>query len=146
MLNLSVANMELVLQKGIINNRLRKEQSKKTAEKLKVKPLDLKMQVQNLSGGNQQKVVVGKWLCGNPKIIIFDEPTRGIDVGAKTEIYNLINDLADNGIGIIIISSEFKEISNVCDRVLIFRKGKIAKEMSSEEATNENILTVALGG
>ncbi len=146
MLNLTVANMELVLKNGIINNRSRKELSKKTAEKLKVKPLDLKMQVQNLSGGNQQKVVVGKWLCGNPKIIIFDEPTRGIDVGAKTEIYNLINELADNGIGIIIISSEFKEISNVCDRVIIFRKGKIAKEMSSEEATSENILTVALGG
>ncbi|MDK2951695.1 MAG: ribose transport system ATP-binding protein [Kosmotogales bacterium] len=146
LLNLTVANMELVLNNGVINSRKRKELSTITAEKLKVKPLDLKMQAQNLSGGNQQKIVVGKWLCGVPKIIIFDEPTRGIDVGAKTEIYNLINELADKGTGIIIISSEFKEISGVCDRILVFRNGKVAKEMSAEEATTENILTVALGG
>ena len=117
-----------------------------TAEKLKVKPLNVKAAAHNLSGGNQQKVVVGKWLSGDPKIILMDEPTRGIDVGAKTEIYKLIQKLAAGGVGVIIFSAEFKEINGICDRILILRKGQIIEEFTKEQSTTEKILSVALGG
>ncbi|MCB1222554.1 MAG: sugar ABC transporter ATP-binding protein, partial [Mesotoga sp.] len=109
-------------------------------------PLDIKMAVQNLSGGNQQKVVIGKWLCGEPDILILDEPTRGIDIGAKTEIYSLINYLADSGTGILILSSEFREMSAICDRILVIRKGTVVAELEGKDSSTEQLLTLALGG
>jgi ABC-type sugar transport system ATPase subunit len=144
--NITIANLALSMKRGVISYKRRFEIARETAEKLKVTPLDVKMPVQNLSGGNQQKVVIGKWLCGATDIFILDEPTRGIDIGAKTEIYSLINSLADNGAGILIMSSEFREMSGVCDRVLIMRKGSVVSELAGEELTTEKILTVALGG
>ncbi len=115
-------------------------------KKMDVKPLNLKLQIKNLSGGNQQKVVISKWLLGNPEIIIMDEPTRGIDIGTKVEIYKLIQQLADNGTSIILLSSEFNEICGLCDRVMVLHKGEIVDEMLAKDATSERILTKALGG
>jgi ABC-type sugar transport system ATPase subunit len=101
--------------------------------------------VQSLSGGNQQKVVLGKWLAGDAKVFIFDEPTRGVDVAAKVEIYNLMNRLTENGAGIIMISSELPELLGMSDRILVMRGGRIQKEFAATEATQEGVLSAALG-
>jgi putative multiple sugar transport system ATP-binding protein len=94
----------------------------------------------NLSGGNQQKVVLSKWLFANPEILILDEPTRGIDVGAKYEIYTIINRLVSEGKGIIVISSELPEILGMCDRIYVMNEGRIVGEMPTAEATPEKIM------
>ena len=99
----------------------------------------------SLSGGNQQKIVVGKWLLTEPEIVFLDEPTRGIDVGAKYEIYQLIQKLAKEGKAIIMISSEMPELLGICDRVLVMRNGEIAGEMDVAEATQEKIMSVIVG-
>lgn len=144
--NICVANIDLAIKNGIISSKKKSEIATDTSEKLKIRPLDIKMAVQNLSGGNQQKVVIGKWLCGEPDILILDEPTRGIDIGAKTEIYSLINYLADRGTGILILSSEFREMSAICDRILVIRKGTIVAELEGKDSSTEQLLTLALGG
>ncbi len=144
--NVTVTNIDKVIKNTFVSTKGRNKLAFETAKKLKVKPLNVKADAKNLSGGNQQKVVVGKWLSGEPKIILMDEPTRGIDVGAKSEIYKLIQNLASDGVGIIILSAEFKEINGICDRILILRKGRIVKEYTKENSTTEKILSVALGG
>jgi ABC-type sugar transport system ATPase subunit len=102
--------------------------------------------VMYLSGGNQQKVVIAKWLNTDAKVYIFDEPTRGIDVGAKTDIYQLMSKLADEGAGIIVVSSELPEIMGICDRILVMHEGRIIGEVKKEDATEELIMTLAFGG
>ena len=144
--NITVTNIDKVIKKTFVSLKDKEKMAFKTAEKLKVKPLNIKADAAKLSGGNQQKVVIGKWLSGEPKVILMDEPTRGIDVGAKTEIYKLIQALASSGVGIIIFSAEFKEINGICDRILILRKGQIVREIMKENSTTEAILSVALGG
>ena len=101
--------------------------------------------VRLLSGGNQQKVVLAKWLAGDARVFIFDEPTRGVDVGAKVEIYNLMNRLTENGAGIIMISSELPELLGMSDRILVMRGGRIQEEFTAAEATQERVLSAALG-
>lgn len=113
---------------------------------LLIQPQNVHMVVRNLSGGNQQKVVIGKWIKSQPKIIIMDEPTRGVDVGAKYEIYKLMLKFADEGLGIILLSSEFKEVVGLCDRILILRKGEIVSEMTSSQKNLEQLYKLALGG
>lgn len=115
-------------------------------EDLDIRTPSMQQEVQYLSGGNQQKVVLGKWLSTNPKVIILDEPTRGIDVGTKAEMYQLIHDLAASGSAIVLISSELPEIIGLSDRVLVMHRGEIAGELSRDEATEEKILTLATGG
>ncbi|MCC6168692.1 MAG: sugar ABC transporter ATP-binding protein [Caldilineaceae bacterium] len=112
-------------------------------EALAIKTPSLQQRVKNLSGGNQQKVVIGKWLTANTDILIFDEPTRGIDVGAKSEIYRLLNDLARQGKSIIMISSELPEILRMSHRVIVMCEGRITGELSAAEATQEAIMTLA---
>ena len=99
-----------------------------------------------LSGGNQQKVVVAKSLAREPNILLLDEPTRGIDVGAKSEIYRLMDDLAKEGKAILLISSELDEVLSMADRILVMREGRISGEFGREEATQENVMTAATGG
>ena len=116
-----------------------------------IKSLDIKTPriqqlVETLSGGNQQKVVIARWLCSSARIFLFDEPTRGIDVGAKSEIYSLIRRLAENGAGIFIISSEVEELVDVCDRVYVLRQGRIVNELDRESISKEAILASALTG
>jgi ABC-type sugar transport system ATPase subunit len=97
----------------------------------------------NLSGGNQQKVSLGKWLARDPRLLILDEPTRGIDVGAKQEIHSLIEKLANNGIAILMISSELPEVLGVCDRIIVLHEGRITGHYSDKEATQEKIMSSA---
>ena len=104
------------------------------------------MEVSGLSGGNQQKVVLGNWLATDPEILILDEPTRGVDVNAKFEIYNVMNELVKNGMAIILVSSELPEIINMCDRVCVIREGKLMKILSREEMSQEEIMKYAAGG
>ena len=102
--------------------------------------------VKFLSGGNQQKVVFAKWLCAGSKVYIFDEPTRGIDVGSKREIYQIINSLAEQGAAIIVISSELPEVLGICDRVIVMHEGRKTGELTRAEATQEKIMYYAIGG
>jgi rhamnose transport system ATP-binding protein len=115
------------------------------ATKLRVKHRNLRQPVRELSGGNQQKVVLGKWLMTGPRVIIFDEPTRGIDVGAKAEVHRLISDLAAAGKAVLMISSELPEVLAMSDRVLVMREGKLAAELRKGEASAERVIAAATG-
>ena len=112
---------------------------------LRVKARSLMTIAGNLSGGNQQKVVLGKWLLTEPKVLFLDEPTRGIDVGAKQEIYAEINKLAQQGLAIVLVSSELPEVLGLSDRVLVLHEGKIAGEFTRAEATPEKLMAAATG-
>lgn len=129
---------------------LRKAEEKKTAgeysRNLNVKCTSIDQMITQLSGGNQQKVIIAKWLAADSQVLIFDEPTRGIDVGAKNEIYRIMRMLADQGKGIVMVSSELPELLSVCDRILVFNEGKIAAEFGAEDATEEKIMFAATQG
>lgn len=112
---------------------------------MNIKTPTIEQKIMNLSGGNQQKVLVGRWLLTDPNILIVDEPTRGIDVGAKSEIHKLITNLAKQGKGIIMISSELPEVLGMSDRVMVMSEGKLIGTMNREEATQEKILLYATG-
>ena len=113
---------------------------------MKIKLPSIDRAVKYLSGGNQQKVVFAKWLMRGSCIYIFDEPTRGIDVGAKTEVYKIINSLAEEGNAVIVISSELPEILGVSDRIAVFREGRLVKFLDAKDATQEKIMFYAMGG
>lgn len=115
----------------------------KTVVSLKIKLPSAEVDAGSLSGGNQQKVVVGKWLARNSRVVIFDEPTRGIDVAAKVEIYNLMNELKQEGIGVLFVSSEMPEILGISDRIIVMCDGKITGEVMTAEATQDQILKFA---
>ena len=144
--NISMANLDALTKLGFVNRREEKKVAVKYIEDLLIKTPSCEQEVQNLSGGNQQKVVLAKWLFTQSKVLIFDEPTRGIDVGAKTEIYNLMNRLAANGAAIIMISSELLEVLGMSDRILVMHEGRITGEVSREDATQEKIMHLATGG
>ena len=144
--NVSLANLGILSRLGFISRRKEKVVADEYIEELLIKTPSMEQAVQNLSGGNQQKVVLAKWLFTKSKVLIFDEPTRGIDVGAKIEIYQLMNKLAESGVAIIMISSELPEIMGMSDRILVMHEGSIAGELSREEATQEKIMHLATGG
>ena len=129
---------------GVLSRRCEADMAAPISAELRVKATPTQA-VRLLSGGNQQKVVLGKWLAGAGRVFIFDEPTRGVDVGAKVEIYNLMNRLTARGAGIIMISSELPELLGMSDRVLVMHHGRIQAELSREEATEERVLSAALG-
>jgi ribose transport system ATP-binding protein len=114
-------------------------------EKLSIRTPNLRQRVRNLSGGNQQKVIIARWLTLEPRILILDEPTRGIDVGAKAEIHGIIRQLADDGVAILVISSELPEVLGVSDRILVMREGEVMGELSREEATEDAVMRLAAG-
>ncbi len=144
--NVTLANLSILSRLGFVSRRREKTVASKFVEDLLIKTPSIEQAVQNLSGGNQQKVVLAKWLFTKSKVLIFDEPTRGIDVGAKTEIYQLMNRLAAEGVAIIMISSELPEILGMSDRILVMHEGSLAGELSREEATQEKIMHLATGG
>ena len=115
-------------------------------QKLRIKAASPAIEAQSLSGGNQQKVVLAKWLATKPEVLILDEPTRGVDVNAKYEIYLTINELAKQGLAIIMVSSELPEIINMCDNVCVVREGKLVKTLPKEELSQEEIMKYAAGG
>ena len=128
---------------GWVNGAKARATARQFVEALSIKTPGLQQKVKNLSGGNQQKVVIGKWLTADTNILIFDEPTRGIDVGAKSEIYKLLNDLAHQGKSIIMISSELPEILRMSHRVIVMCEGRITGELDIAEATQEEIMRYA---
>ena len=128
---------------GVVNKGKTHETGEHYVEALSIKTPSLQQRVKNLSGGNQQKVVIGKWLTADTDVLIFDEPTRGIDVGAKSEIYKLLNELARQGKSIIMISSELPEILRMSHRIVVMCEGRITGELSAAEATQEKIMTFA---
>jgi ribose transport system ATP-binding protein len=145
--NVTLAAFEALFPNSpLLNLRAERQQADEYVKAMHVRTPSLDHQVQFLSGGNQQKTVVAKWLCSRSKILIFDEPTRGIDVGAKVEVYQLMNELVKRGAGIIMISSEMPEILGMSDRILVMHGGTITGELSPEEATEEKILRLAMGG
>lgn len=130
---------------GVIDHKREKSYSAELLKSIATKYGSLEDHTDSLSGGNQQKVSLAKWIAADCRCLIFDEPTRGVDVGAKTEIYNIINGLAEKGVAIIIISSEMPEIIGMCDRVMVMRAGEIAAEFSGEEITENNLIKAAMG-
>ncbi len=138
--NITLANLEAVSSTGVINEPKELTVTREYRDKLNIKCSSILQLALNLSGGNQQKVVLSKWLFANPDILFLDEPTRGIDVGAKYEIYTIINRLANEGKGIVMISSELPEILGVCDRIYVMRDGKIVGEMPAKEASQERVM------
>ncbi len=124
----------------IANKRAEKQKTEEMSQKMRIKMNSIEQLAMYLSGGNQQKIVVGKWLLTEPEIVMMDEPTRGIDVGAKYEIYQLIKQLAKEGKAVLIISSEMTELLGICDRILILREGRLVGEMDAKEATQEKIM------
>ncbi|HNO95035.1 MAG TPA: sugar ABC transporter ATP-binding protein [Anaerolineales bacterium] len=138
--NITLANLEAIAERGVINEPKELTVTREYRDKLNIKCSSILQLALNLSGGNQQKVVLSKWLFSNPDILILDEPTRGIDVGAKYEIYTIINQLASEGKAIILISSELPEVLGVCDRIYVMREGKIVGEMPAAEASQEIVM------
>ncbi|OGU59999.1 MAG: D-xylose ABC transporter ATP-binding protein [Ignavibacteria bacterium RBG_13_36_8] len=143
--NISMPSLNRFSKFGIVNSKLEEEATKSFVDKLQIKTPGINQKVIYLSGGNQQKVVLAKWLCRNADILIFDEPTRGIDVGSKVEIYQLMNQLTAAGVAVIMISSELPEILGMSDRILVMHQNEIATEFTVEEATQEKIMQYALG-
>ena len=139
--NITLSNLEEISDAGVINEPRELTVTREYRNKLNIKCSSILQLAVNLSGGNQQKVVLSKWLFANPDILILDEPTRGIDVGAKYEIYTIINRLASEGKGIIVISSELPEILGMSDRIYVMRNGKIVGELPAQEASQEKIMT-----
>jgi putative multiple sugar transport system ATP-binding protein len=138
--NITLANLEGVSSTGVLIPPKEIKVANDYRDALAIKTPSVKQIAVNLSGGNQQKVVLSKWLFSNPDVLILDEPTRGIDVGAKYEIYTIINRLAAEGKGIIVISSELPEVLGVSDRIYVMAAGRIAAEMPAAEATQESIM------
>jgi D-xylose ABC transporter ATP-binding protein len=144
--NITLSSLDKVSNGGVLNSNEEIKYSNKYVKEIKIKTPSLETCVNNLSGGNQQKVVIAKWLMTNPKVLILDEPTRGIDVGAKFEIYNIMNELIEKGVVIIMVSSELPEILGMSDRILVMHEGKINGEYIWSEATSEKIMYSATGG
>ena len=143
--NLTVANLFRLIRYGFIQNKQEDEETEKMITQTRIKTANPDMPIWSLSGGNQQKVMIGRALMTNPKVLILDEPTRGIDVGSKNEVYHHIMDLAKQGIAIILISSELSEVMGMADRIEVVREGKIVAEHLKNEATQEQIVQEMFG-
>src|SRR5438445_257897 len=144
--NSTLASLQRISKLGIINKNEEIKWSDKYVKELRTKTPNLEQRVGNLSGGNQQKVVLAKWLLTQPRVLILDEPTRGIDVGAKVEIYNIMNDLVDQGVCVMMISSELPEVLGMSDRILVIHEGQIAGGFKRDDATEEKVIYYATGG
>ena len=138
--NITLASLDKISKNKVVNENEEVVHAESFRQKMNIKTPSIFQKTGNLSGGNQQKVVLSKWIFSEPDILILDEPTRGIDVGAKYEIYTIINQLAMEGKGILLISSELPEILGMCDRVYVMNEGKMTGELSKEEASQEEIM------
>jgi ABC-type sugar transport system ATPase subunit len=144
--NLSMAVLPQVTRGGLISNGREETLARGLIGDLRVKTASTRLAAQSLSGGNQQKLVIGKWLATKPRVFILDEPTRGVDVGAKAEIYKLIRKVAESGMAVVVISSDLPEVLLLSDRLLVMRGGRIAGELKRGEATQEKVLGLAMPG
>jgi ribose transport system ATP-binding protein len=144
--NIALTNLKNVSQKGIISTKKEKSLVEELIERLQVRTTGKEQEVKSLSGGNQQKVVIAKWLGINPTVLILDEPTRGVDIGAKKEIYSIINELTEHGVAIIMVSSELPEVLGVSDRIMVLHEGTVTAFINQDEADQEKIMLAATGG
>lgn len=143
--NVVQASLKKLHPTGVINVAKEKKAAKDYIEKLRIATPTTEKKVRFLSGGTQQKVILAKWLCSECEVLILDEPTRGIDVGAKEEIYHIMDDLTHQGVGILMVSSDMSEVLGMSDRIYVMREGEIVKELSREEADQELVLSYAMG-
>jgi putative xylitol transport system ATP-binding protein len=141
--NISLSSLPRMSRLGFINKRQETAGAKAMVDRLRVRTASLELPVRNLSGGNQQKVVLARWVQTKPKILLLDEPTRGIDEGAKHEIYAFMTDFIDQGGGIIMVSSEVHEVMGMSDRIIVFRKGRVSKELVNHGITQEELIHLA---
>jgi ribose transport system ATP-binding protein len=141
--NITMVHLRNACARGLIQGERENKMADKEVKRLSIRTPGLRVPVENLSGGNQQKVILGRWLAGTPRILLLDDPTRGIDVGAKTEIYQIMNGLVEQGIGIILISSELPELLALCDRIVVLCEGRLTGEFSREKATQEKVMAAA---
>lgn len=144
--NIALPNLSSFSPKGLIDHKREAEFVDLLIKRLTIKTASPETHARHLSGGNQQKVVIAKWIGIGPKVLILDEPTRGVDVGAKREIYSLMNELTERGVAIIMVSSELPEILGMSDRIIVVHEGRISGEIDAQEATQERIMTLATGG
>ena len=144
--NISLCNLGRISKSYVISKEAEKDMVAEAIKDLHIKCFGPFHECNNLSGGNQQKVVLAKWILTNPKILILDEPTRGVDIGAKKEIYNIINKLAAQGVAIIMVSSELPEVLGMSDNIMVVREGEVRGIISYEEANQERVMTLATGG
>ena len=142
--NTTLANLKKISKAGVINKNEEIIAAEDLRKRLNIKCSGILQKTGNLSGGNQQKVILAKWIFTEPEVLILDEPTRGIDVGAKYEIYTIINKLADEGKGVMVISSELPELLGVCDRIYVMNQGKILGELTAKEASQEKIMKIII--
>jgi ABC-type sugar transport system ATPase subunit len=144
--NITVAMLPQICRFGVVSKKKQDEIVRRFIERLRIKTPSPNQSIRNLSGGNQQKVLLSRWLCMNPKLVILDEPTRGIDVGAKAEIENLIQELSGMGISVLMISSEIAELERNCDRVVVMREGLKLAELTGEGINRQNIMEIIARG
>jgi len=144
--NVALARLDLVQTAGLLNTRRERRLVRDVMERLRVKAPSLRAAVETLSGGNQQKVLLGRWLLAKPKLLLLDEPTRGVDVGAKAEIHAHLRRLADEGIGVLMTSSELPELFSVCDRILALSGGRLTGKFDPQKATEAELLRAMMGG
>ena len=144
--NVSLASLDFLSRLGIVRSRAERELADRMCRQLSIRTAGIDKVVGLLSGGNQQKVVLAKWLARQPKLLILDEPTRGVDVGAKSEIYALMDDLTRTGVGILMISSDLEEILGMSDRVLVMHQGELAGQLTRQQLSQQAVMHLATGG
>ncbi len=143
--NVSLPNLGRLSTFGFVRRREERNLAQRYIQALSVRTPSMEQKVINLSGGNQQKVVLAKWLALNPKVLIVDEPTRGIDIGAKAEVHSLLSQLAESGVAVLMISSELPEVLRLADRILVMREGRLVAEFDHAEASEERVVAAATG-
>jgi len=144
--NISLASLNFLNRLGIVRQRQERDLAERMCRQLAIRTAGIDKIVGQLSGGNQQKVVLAKWLARQPRLLILDEPTRGVDVGAKSEIYALMDNLTAGGVGILMISSDLEEILGMSDRVLVMHQGELTGELARSELSEQAVMHLATGG
>jgi len=144
--NVSLASLDRLNRWGLVRVRAERDLAERMCKQLAIRTAGVEKQVGLLSGGNQQKVVLAKWLARQPRLLVLDEPTRGVDVGAKSEIYALMDELTIAGVGILMISSDLEEILGMSDRVLVMHQGELAGELARSELSEQAVMHLATGG
>ncbi len=139
----AAALRRFVTRGGFYRPALIRRESARMVKALDIRPTDDEHAIVNLSGGNQQKALLAKWLCTDPQVLIADEPTRGVDVGAKAKIYQELRALAERGIGVLVISSELPEVLGLCDRVAVFNEGRIVQTLENDRLVQEDVMRLA---
>jgi ribose transport system ATP-binding protein len=141
--NISMAVLEKISKFFMVNRTEENRIANYYKEAIRIKTPNLEQKIRNLSGGNQQKVIIARWLASEPNLVIFDEPTRGIDVGAKSEIYGLVNALVESGKAVLMISSEMEEVMGMSDRIIVLREGRISGTLNKQQFNQETIMSFA---